>query len=814
MEFILKNCNGTDINTADSNGDTPLIWASYNGHHEVVVLILKEETIDVNKANNGGRTALWYASQNGLQEVVDLLLKAETIDVNKADDGGRTALYTASRLGHAEVVDLLLMEETIDVNKVNNYGKTALYWASRYGRAEVVQLLINHDGFDINKEDDDILYSASENGLTDLVRLLIGKEGINVNKANDDGKTALYWASTKGHARIVKLLLKRPDIEINKMYENDTILWISSHQEQNEIVQILLEHPKTNITKGLSADEDINVKVSKLIFNEETALENETRKVFVATILGDKATFSALLQSNETLLNSNDSLCRSLLFWASTRGHIQIVKDLLNNRILVNKKRSNNEATALYQGSKYGLLQIVDLLLHSPNIEVNIPTLYRRTPLMASTINGYSEVVKRLLSVVNIDMNYATFDGKTALIYAVSVNESDILELLLRCPQTDTSLIDEEYKTAFDIADDKNMTKAIKLFKSRGKLQMQRGHTCCSKSVDRGLHTAVRNDDVTWLETFLVCPDIKINVHNKDGQTPLNLAIQKDLVKLVKIFLADQRIDVNKPNTVGKENALLIASGKGNTIIMKLVLCHNQTDVNQLNANREPALQIAIQKYEEEGQRKHFRTIKLLLRCPKTEVKNDSSYGSDVKQAIELRSLSMDFRPTCCLNVKESLLGAAWVGDFRAIRGLLDCPGSEHNVNTVESKGRTPLYIAAMKGHREAVDVVLQNQDVDVNIGRRVNGGTAFSIASEKSHFDVMQALIVNENGKALIVSEKCNMGKGWCIDNWTKPCKQITDLSTATTTPPTSVPSSEFRWNVIQTKSARIRLVLVNNYF
>ena len=779
VEFILKNCIGTDINTADSNGDTPLISASSEGHQEVVNLILKEETIDVNKAEDEGGTALYWASLKGHQEIINLLLKDENIDVNKADDRGRTALY----------------------------------WASREGHKEVVQLLINHDGFDIKKEDDDILYSASENGCTDLAKLLIGKEGINVNKANDYGKTALYLASSKGHARIVKLLLKRPDIEINTKYENGNILWISSNQ--TEVVQMLLQHPKTNITKGLSADEDLNVKVSKLIFNEETALDNEIRKVFVAAILGDEAKVSALLQSNETLLNSNDSLCRSLLFWASTRGHIQIVKDLLNNsRILVNKKRLNNEATALYQASNYGHLQIIDLLLKYPNIDVNIPTLERKTPLMASTINGYSEVVKRLLSVFNIDMNYATFDGKTALTYAVTAEKPYITELLLRCPQTDTSLMDEEYKTAHDIALQRNMTRVIKIFQSRGSLQIKKGHTCCSKSVDRGLHTAVRNEDLMWMETFLVCPDIDINVRNKDGQTPLNLAVYNGNVSLVEVFLADQRIDVNKPNTGGKENALLIASVIENTTLLNMLLRHNQTSVNQRNANRESAFQIAFQKYQDTGLRKHFRHVKLLLRCPKTEIAIDSEFGPEIIHYMDYLSSSFEQNPTCCLKVNASLLGSAWVGDYRAIRGLLDCPGSERNVNTVDSNGRTPLYIASMKGHHEVVDVVLQNQDVDVNIGRRVNGGTACSIASEKSHFEVMKALIVKlENLEKVGKIGKSSMSKGWCIDNWTNPCKQIADLPTTTTTPPTSVPSSQFRWNVIQTKSARIRLVLVNNF-
>ena len=273
-------------------------------------------------------------------------------------------------------------------------------------------------------------------------------------------------------------------------------------------------------------------------------------------------------------------------------------------------------------------------------------------------------------------------------------------------------------------------------------------------------------------------------MRNKDGETPLNLAVEKGLITFVETFLADPRTDINKPNTGGRQNALVIASERGNTSILKLILRHNQTAVNQLNANKESALQISLKKYKEERYRKYFSIIKLLLRCPKTNVKNDDSFGKLIKQAIELRSLSNNFSPTCCLNVRESIMGAAWVGDFRAIRGLLDCPGTEGNVNALDIRGRPPLYIAAMMGHIEAVKVLLKNSYVEVNRRTRANGGTPFSIASEKSSFDIMKVLIHERNTKE---------SKGWCIDDWTKPCENIRDSSMLIMTPTTMVPSSEF---------------------
>ena len=54
---------------------------------------------------------------------------------------------------------------------------------------------------------------------------------------------------------------------------------------------------------------------------------------------------------------------------------------------------------------------------------------------------------------------------------------------------------------------------------------------------------------------------------------------------------------------------------------------------------------------------------------------------------------------------------------------------------TVDRRGRTPLYIASLKGHVEVVRVLLDLLNIDVDEGRDRDGATPFSIASEKGHF-------------------------------------------------------------------------------
>ena len=786
VEFILRHSNGTDINTEDSAGYTPLMWASIEGHHNVVQLLLEEKDIDINKACNDGWTALMLTSAI---EIAQLLLEKDDININKVDNIVRNALMHAIINGQSGIVQLLLDKEEIDINKADNGGSTALVLAYMRGYNEA---------------------------LLEVVELLLERDGIDINKANNGGLTALYLASEAGHPEAMELLLQRPEIDINQDYGGITALWNAVKLGHTEVVQLLLEHPKTNITKGIAAD--INVKIASAMFNRTITNMDIHEKVLVAAFLGNLTEVSLLLQNNESILNTYDSLNRSPLFWASTRGHKEVAKFLLSqNNILVNSQRSNSGATALYQAgkhgnagvvklllelpqilvnvgrardganalfqaSRYGHLDTVSILLVHPMIDVNYATFNRKTSLMAASLYGHADVVKRLLSHVNIDVNHATFDGITALIYAVIKKQPLILELLLRCPKTNPNLYDEDYKTALDRAKEMNHTKLIQLFHIRGTLQITKGHTCCSKTIDRGLHVAVENNDLHWMNTFLVCPGIEINVRNKKGYTPLNLATERGLREMVEIFLKDQRIDVNKPNTGTKNNAIQISSEKGHTAIVKLLLLHNQTFVNQENTRKQSALSVALQNMNEltSMRRRYFLIVKLVLKCPKTEVTIESSVGNDIEQLIDLRSVLLEKNPTCCLKVNESLLSTSWLGDFRAIRGLLQCPGSESNINTVDKKGRTPLYIASMEGHLLAVEVLLNSSDVDVNIGVRIGGGTPFSIASEKAHFKVMRTLILHGQSEE---------EKGWCGDNWVpylKPCNDISDLSAKTTQTPT----------------------------
>ena len=67
---------GADVNSKGNkvnNGATALIWAAYQGHAEVVELLLMKGA-NVNARDKDGTTALMCAARRGYIEITELLL--------------------------------------------------------------------------------------------------------------------------------------------------------------------------------------------------------------------------------------------------------------------------------------------------------------------------------------------------------------------------------------------------------------------------------------------------------------------------------------------------------------------------------------------------------------------------------------------------------------------------------------------------------------------------------------------------------------------------------------------------------------------
>lgn len=132
---------GIFVDDTDEMGRTALMFASFNGHKDVMELLIKNGA-DVNKKNEEGRTPLMFAASGPFPEAVYLLLE-EGADVNPSDSVEKwTPLMYAAAEGNDDVVSLLL-EHGANPNAVDKDGETAADFAQNNGHFQTVLLLRN-----------------------------------------------------------------------------------------------------------------------------------------------------------------------------------------------------------------------------------------------------------------------------------------------------------------------------------------------------------------------------------------------------------------------------------------------------------------------------------------------------------------------------------------------------------------------------------------------------------------------------------------------------------------------------------------------
>lgn len=131
---------GAKVNHQIHDGASALMMASLRGHYDIVCLLVRAGACVDHWVNNGS-TALIMAAEHGYLDIVKALIAAKA-DLNHQNDDGTTALIAASSNGHIEVVrKLVVAGANMDLKRFRD-GWTALKCASLNTHSDIVQALI------------------------------------------------------------------------------------------------------------------------------------------------------------------------------------------------------------------------------------------------------------------------------------------------------------------------------------------------------------------------------------------------------------------------------------------------------------------------------------------------------------------------------------------------------------------------------------------------------------------------------------------------------------------------------------------------
>jgi ankyrin repeat protein len=212
------------VNVADSDGTTPLHWATDQNDLAMTELLIRAGA-DVKAKNRYGITPLHSAALYGNAAMLDRLLKAGA-DANAALPEGETALMTAAGNGNVDAVKTLLSYGA-EVNAREGWKKqTPLMWAAHEGNTNAVRVLLEAGA---NIGDRSIfgwtpLLFAVRQGQIETINTLLDS-GADINETLPDGTGGLVTAIFSLNYEAAAVLLDR-GIDPNAAEQG----WTALHQ--------------------------------------------------------------------------------------------------------------------------------------------------------------------------------------------------------------------------------------------------------------------------------------------------------------------------------------------------------------------------------------------------------------------------------------------------------------------------------------------------------------------------------------------------------------------------------------------------------
>ncbi len=286
--------------------------------------------------------------------------------------------------------------------------------------------------YDRIKESSSEWFSAAETGDLQTMKTLYNeayKYHRYIYTRDDSERTALEIAITNGHADVVEWLADRIEEQeykdkasnfnlrsLNKDHKPMMIVAVEKGYE--DIVKIMLLR---NIDPDVRIDMSISGKgKNPLIVAAENGYTNIVD--LLLTSKGDPDLLKIGRARSDP--NLQDLVNRTALMYAAQKGHIDIVKLLLNNKADPNKK-DKWEDTALILATIEGYESVVELLLDY-GADPDAKNKDKETALICAACKGYYNIAKVLLEK-GAKINIKDKNGKTALDYAANDEMTKLL---------------------------------------------------------------------------------------------------------------------------------------------------------------------------------------------------------------------------------------------------------------------------------------------------------------------------------------------------------------------------------------------------
>lgn len=478
---------------------TPLFYAAYQGHPDIIRMLLNQSTrVDVFDEN--GEAPLHVAVERGKEEVVDILLQHDAF-VNVRNKLGMTPLHLAAKLGfnsivkqlvsdHGAILDAMtitkqtplhlaaesgqfevcktLMKLRADLNAADNHSQTPVHLAAQKNHAEVLKHFLN-DRSELltipNKTGFNCAHIAAMNGSLSVIKELLrfNRDAVIGVRIKKTGSTTLHLASEGGHAAIVKLLLSAGAKASDENAMGETALHLAAkhgHVKVLHTIKTAVDWKICSRRNGLTAlhvaassgqtefvAEMLRYRVPGGLKSERSGVDPKSdygvTPLHLASRNGHESVVRMLLNSAGVQVDAATEIEKYIpMHLAAQGGHEQVANLLISRSPESLIKSDGHGRTALHFAASHGHTRMAHMLL-GQGAQMNAQDDRGWTPLHYAARHGYLDVVK-LLVESGADPTMCSKEGKIPLCNAANAGHKEVLSYLLKKDHDSSELMENK----------------------------------------------------------------------------------------------------------------------------------------------------------------------------------------------------------------------------------------------------------------------------------------------------------------------------------------------------------------------------------
>lgn len=359
-----------------------------NGLEKVLELLPEEKIIDYVKQlrifqEDENHHTLFKAAKDQDIKVVKAFLNAGGYVNNNNETNEKSPLHVAANQDW-EVLNILIMNGA-DINIKNNTGNTIIHQTIMEKNDVLIDKLLNmNPDFNAkNSEGNTYIHLAIQNDDENLLNKLIDK-GADLDIANNEGNTPLHLAILNKNAILIQILLEK-NINVNlPNIDGNTPLHLAVINKDVELIQALLKNGANVNAINIDGytplhlailNKDI-ISIKQMLASENidiTKQNSNTSCIHLAALSGDIEIFKLIFKLDTNAIYKLNADGHSVFHTAAQNGSHDILKFLIANHPHhdINDVAQKNKQTCLHLAAINGHTNIVNLLLKTPDININ-----------------------------------------------------------------------------------------------------------------------------------------------------------------------------------------------------------------------------------------------------------------------------------------------------------------------------------------------------------------------------------------------------------------------------------------------------------